>query len=1367
MHLSRIAGLKRFVLLLVMTATWSAGTLTLTACSDDADSSVGSIQASIVQATPLRGHAPLEVSFEAVSDDATTDISATWDFGDGSTRTGPATVRYTYQDAGTFEAKVTLTDAEDRAGTDSRLVEVRPTTDLIVSSLQAQPLDLRTGEQLNLQFNLRNDAAQVEFPFNLIVFLTNNRTARYDDQADFVILHSETRETFAGKGEEGDSEDFTLSLGLPVGLPTGSYFLGVMVDPARAIGEIDDNNNILVLEQQVNIENPLTNGPDLVASQIAINPKTTRILSSLSLTTTFRNQGLRSAANFSYAAFLSRDNVFDEAEDLFLLEKSIAGLSTGATFVDAALAPVNPVVTEPGDYYVFVIIDPRGEVLESDETNNLLISANPITITDDPITDADIIVTGFDAEPTNTFVGGSFLATVTVVNQGTEATGSFVCAVYLSEDQSLDIDQDTPIGSINVFSLAGGAEEVFERPVSIPPSISPGSYSSFVFCDSSGVVVEFDENNNAQRFLAPITVQTTSEVDLRIEAVALNPVSPIPTDTPAVLSFDVCNSGSTGASPNVLRVYLSGDNIADPGDVQLFETLIPGIEPSACQTFEVNLDVACQPWKRDYQLLVQADVRNIVRETNENNNTGALSGGLNITGDRCVCLNDAREPNNFSSLAIGLTEGSNDGLALCAGDTDWFKIPLQAGDSIQVDLLYDPSFGQLDITLYDPSRGKLEEARATSEQSRVDAYMVPTGGDYLVQILRSTQDAQNYYDLDINVLQPAVGTPDLAAVDILVSNYAPPINQPIFVSGAVVNLSNTAVNQRFITSLYLSSDRILDAQDTELFSFPLDAIAAMTRVPFGESVTLPGDVPSGRWFILAKADTLGAITADASPANNLGASSPLTLNTSCFDSFEPNDTLANAAVIIPQTVDPAPSPSYTGLAVCKTNTDFYRFTARSGQQVRVTLSSDVTRGDADIVLRTPQGAEIAASRTTNNIEEVLLPVIIGDQDIYIEVIQLSSNFNSERSDYDLTVTMVDAPASLVCNADFEPNNRFEDAQSLLTAAALPTSIATCPNTDEDFYKVYLTAGTSIGVTFDTQSANLRATLYNPARQFVQTLFDLRTGNLNFTAPTTGDYFIKVFAGAGAPREIEYGINVSALSGYDLVVTDFTALPTTQAAGESLLYALDIINQGTQTSLAYDVTFTLATDIAFTDIVATFTDTPRQAALGAQLRNTLSGKIDLPPTLASGPHFLRADLTAVPGLMDLNELNNASTLDLDVLAVCLPDASEGANDNNIAARATLITTLPTSVDASICASDEDWFSINLANGEAITVDATFTHNLGDLDLFLYDDSLTQVGSSRSVSDNESIAFTAPAAGDYFIRVKAFSGATTNTYTLDVQ
>jgi PKD repeat protein len=273
MHLSRIAGLKRFVLLLVMTATWSAGTLTLTACSDDADSSVGSIQASIVQATPLRGHAPLEVSFEAVSDDATTDISATWDFGDGSTRTGPATVRYTYQDAGTFEAKVTLTDAEDRAGTDSRLVEVRPTTDLIVSSLQAQPLDLRTGEQLNLQFNLRNDAAQVEFPFNLIVFLTNNRTARYDDQADFVILHSETRETFAGKGEEGDSEDFTLSLGLPVGLPTGSYFLGVMVDPARAIGEIDDNNNILVLEQQVNIENPLTNGPDLVASQIADQPQ--------------------------------------------------------------------------------------------------------------------------------------------------------------------------------------------------------------------------------------------------------------------------------------------------------------------------------------------------------------------------------------------------------------------------------------------------------------------------------------------------------------------------------------------------------------------------------------------------------------------------------------------------------------------------------------------------------------------------------------------------------------------------------------------------------------------------------------------------------------------------------------------------------------------------------------------------------------------------------------------------------------------------------------------------------------------------------------------------------------------------------------
>jgi hypothetical protein len=363
--------------------------------------------------------------------------------------------------------------------------------------------------------------------------------------------------------------------------------------------------------------------------------------------------------------------------------------------------------------------------------------------------------------------------------------------------------------------------------------------------------------------------------------------------------------------------------------------------------------------------------------------------------------------------------------------------------------------------------------------------------------------------------------------------------------------------------------------------------------------------------------------------------------------------------------------------------------------------------------------------------------------------------------------MVDADPSLVCNSAFEPDNRFEDAQSLLTGAAFPSPIATCPSTDEDFYKVYLTAGTAIGIDFQTSSTNLRATLYNPSRQFVQTLFDLRTQGFDFVAPTTGDYYVKVFAGAGSPREIEYNIDVSNLSGYDLVAADFVASPTTQEAGGSILYALNIINQGSQNSLAFDVIFEVATDLAFTDIVATYTDTPRQTALGPQASRDLSGKIDLPDSLSSASHHLRVRLVPVAGLMDLNDLNNISILDIEVLAVCLPDSAEGSDDNNLPARAFDLGPLPISQDASICASDEDWFLISLADGEAVTIDALFTHASGDLDLFLYDDTFSLISSSRSISDNESIPFTAPAAGDYYIRVKAFSGAISNTYTLEVQ
>jgi hypothetical protein len=67
-------------------------------------------------------------------------------------------------------------------------------------------------------------------------------------------------------------------------------------------------------------------------------------------------------------------------------------------------------------------------------------------------------------------------------------------------------------------------------------------------------------------------------------------------------------------------------------------------------------------------------------------------------------------------------------------------------------------------------------------------------------------------------------------------------------------------------------------------------------------------------------------------------------------------------------------------------------------------------------------------------------------------------------------------------------------------------------------------------------------------------------------------------------------------------------------------------------------------------------------------------------------------------------------------------------------------------------DDDWYKIQaLAEEAPITIDLRFTHAEGDIDLILYDASGYQLAESYSTDDNESIAYTTAASGDYYLYI----------------
>jgi peroxidase len=100
------------------------------------------------------------------------------------------------------------------------------------------------------------------------------------------------------------------------------------------------------------------------------------------------------------------------------------------------------------------------------------------------------------------------------------------------------------------------------------------------------------------------------------------------------------------------------------------------------------------------------------------------------------------------------------------------------------------------------------------------------------------------------------------------------------------------------------------------------------------------------------------------------------------------------------------------------------------------------------------------------------------------------------------------------------------------------------------------------------------------------------------------------------------------------------------------------------------------------------------------------------------------------------------------------------------------TLLSEIDGLGVSLDEDFFKIEATTGSLdLAIDLMFTHAQGNLDLFLFDSTGTQLASSTSLTDNESINFTVAEAGTYYVQVTSgevdaagesvFSG---NTYDL---
>ncbi|MFM6318009.1 MAG: pre-peptidase C-terminal domain-containing protein [Dolichospermum sp.] len=442
-------------------------------------------------------------------------------------------------------------------------------------------------------------------------------------------------------------------------------------------------------------------------------------------------------------------------------------------------------------------------------------------------------------------------------------------------------------------------------------------------------------------------------------------------------------------------------------------------------------------------------------------------------------------------------------------------------------------------------------------------------------------------------------------------------------------------------------------------------------------------------------------------------------------------------------------------------------------------------GDVDFKLYDLNGLEVGSSTGIDDAEEISLDGLAAGT----YRVNIYGYNGAVNPDYTLTIN---APPATIVDT-FEPNNTRATATNLnallqtgeqilaLDNPARPLSIYTTG--DEDWYK-FTIAGAGdythyAKIEFEHDQGDIDFELYDATgTQLDYSNYVTNSEEISLDGLVAGDYYLRVFGYNNATNP-EYSLFVNAPWTAINPSGDSAESNNTQAEATDLGTLTSAFNRGNlsiHTSSDVDwFKFTLATAGNETNSVGIdFTHIQGDLDIGlydgnGNFLNNSTG-VDNQETISL------EGLTAGSYYLQVYGYNGAVNPDYS-LFINPPQGVTGdwAETNNTAATAKDLRTLNglwTSSDVnsqplSITTGDQDWFkfTITRAGTAENNVGITFSHDLGDLDLELYDATgTTQLRNSNSVNDYELVDLNGLAVGTYLLKVFGYNGATNPTYDL---
>jgi subtilase family serine protease len=982
------------------------------------------------------------------------------------------------------------------------------------TTVSAEPIDVRLSPFPNLQVTAITPPATAfsgqEALVEWVVTNTGNGSTSaplwYDgvylsttpDLDGAVFLGTANNSSYLGPGESYvNSRTVTLPQGI-----SGNFYFIIGTDLHNHVYEFENEHDNVSASDPVTVQ--LTPPPDLQVGSV-VGPLQAFSGQPMTLTWTVVNEGEGNtrASVWHDRVYMSSDNVLDGSDTLLGTFTHSGALAPGASYTTSRT--VTPPTGVSGDFFFIVHTDASNHVFEHVfELNNVggTQQAIPIILTPPP----DLVVHSVTS-PAVARAGVALTVAYRVANDGATTTpnSSWQDRLYLSTDNVFDPSTDLLIGTRTRFGALAPETFYDDSITGTLPHGLEGEFFVFVHTDAGNVVFELDNANNIGRAAAPITLQYRPA-----DLVVADFQAPASAQAGAAMlvNWTVLNQGlgDTIVSGWSDRIVLAPE--VGPGivltTVARAALLAPG-DSYGVSNLLVQIPSSVAPG--EYRLLLTTDIFNQVHEgANEANNTFAPQ---NIT---IVRWQD--EDGNEVSPDLRVTQVAAPG-AVASGQPISVSWTVENAGPITTNATwwYDDVYLSSGTQIADGDL-RLGRIQRTNPLVPLEQYTITRtfnlpidlSGNYYV-IVRTNADAR-VTELDrTNNDRPADAvtaitlspTPDLAVTSVLAPLEANS-GQSFELSWTVSNVGDGATNQSWFDAVYLSLDQVLDRNSDVYLGFrdrPHN-LAAGQEYTRTASFTIPRGL-SGPFYVFVAADSNDRVYERGSELNNVRFA-PLSMQVN----LSPPANLVAGVITIPENAIPGQDLSVT-YTVHNHGTD----PAVGTWTDSLFISADTTWDLSDLLLGRVQlsGPLFGGDSYTRTLTAPLPGVTPGQYHVIVR----TDIFNQ------------------VPETDLSDNLRASLEQVSIDLEELTLGVpvnGTLAQGQSVFYKVQLTAGETIRLRFDSQSATAANELYIRHGQLpTRGQFDATTEEpfqsdpeILFPVTQTGTHYILAYGGSvsGAP-----------------------------------------------------------------------------------------------------------------------------------------------------------------------------------------------------------------------------------------------------------